>query len=65
MRKLYMRVTFAGNVRLLYFTSYASMQSFVAALIRVFGNQETDNVAYIVSNEVLPGTVDEDYVFKA
>lgn len=65
MDKVYMRVTFISlNVqRLLYFNNLNAVNSFIQALIRVFRTQAGNNVRWIVSNEVLPNTVEADYAF--
>jgi hypothetical protein len=65
MGNIYMKAVYSrdGQVRLLKFSSFSSAQSFVAALIRVFATNDSDNVVYVMSNAVLPGTTDLDYTF--
>lgn len=52
-----------GQARLLTFSNFSSAQSFVQALIRVFASKDTDNVVYVMSNALFPGTIETDYIF--
>lgn len=65
MGKIYMQAIYSkdGQSRMLYFTSFPAAQSFVAALIKVFGSKDSDNIVYIMSNAPLPGTKAEQYTF--